>query len=183
MRIATRFDIRKPSAAGWAVALVLLAMAVAGCAGKGQTVQLMPEVSEPMTCREALETDTHGIPDDQFFHILNSSESGDWLATCWTPLVIKALEEGREIPMAHLTRAIHRFNRRETKRAFNLAAFQYFSRVAKGEVAYGKAQKALLAEYVHLSIRDARHKNDAALKQAMVACSRLDTEMYNKFFN
>lgn len=182
MRIATRFDIRMPAKAGWAAALVLV-IGLAGCAGKEQSVQLMPEVSEPMACSEALETDTHGIPDDQFFRILNSSESGDWLETCWTPLVIKALEEGREIPMAHLTRAIHRFNRRETKHAFNLAAFQYFSRMSKGEIAYGNAQKALLAEYVHLAIREARHKNDTALKQAMVVCSRLDTEMYDKFFN
>ena len=127
------FNARKPVPV--LIFALITALVLAGCTGKGQTVQLMPEAEAPMTCSEALETDTHGIPDDQFFHILNRSEGGDWLATCWTPLVTKALEEGREIPMSHLTRAIHRFNRRETKQAFNLAAFQYFSRMAKGRSA------------------------------------------------
>ncbi|MCG8683753.1 MAG: hypothetical protein MI892_02690 [Desulfobacterales bacterium] len=160
-----------------------LILSLSGCSGKGQTVQLLPETREPITCEQALTMDTRQIPDDDFYHILDNSQSGDWLDTCWKPLVIKALEESRDIPMTHLSRAIHRFNRRDTIHAFNLAAFQYFSRIAKGEETYGDPQKALLSQYLHLAIREADHKNDANLKKAMLVASRLDPDMYNKFFN
>ncbi len=163
---------------------IIFGLVLGGCTtGKQQSVALMPEAREAITCDLALNMDTRQIPDDDFHHILNNSQKGDWLDACWKPLMVKALKEDRDIPMTHLSRAIHRFNNQETKEAFNMAAFQYFSKIVKGEATYGDAQQELLSQYLHLAILDAQHKNDKNLKKAMLVSSRLDPEMYDKFFN
>ncbi len=167
-----------------AVGGIFLGIILGGCTtGKQQTVALMPEARGAISCDTALNMDTRQIPEDNFHHILNNSQKGDWLGSCWKPLMIKALQEDRDIPMTHLSRAIHRFNTQETKDTFNLAAFQYFSKIVKGEGEYGDAQQQLLTQYLHLAIRDAEHKNDLNLKKAMLVSSRLDPEIYDKFFN
>ncbi len=167
-----------------AVGGIIFGIVLSGCTtGKRQSVELMPEAREAVTCDIALNMDTRQIPDDDLHHILTNSQKGDWLDSCWKPLMVKALNEDRDIPMTHLSRAIHRFNTQETKQAFNQAAFQYFSKIVKGEGEYGDVQQQLLTQYLHLAIRDAQHKNDLNLKKAMLVSSRLDPEIYDKFFN
>ena len=156
---------------------------LAGCSAKKESVPLMAESREELTCTRALNMDTRQIPDDEFFRILDNSQKGDWLDTCWKPLMVKALSEDRDIPIKHLGRAVHRFNTQETKDAFYMAAFQYFSKIVRGEGEYGSPQKQLLTQYLHLAIRDAGHKNDLNLKKAMLVSARLDPEIYDRFFN
>ena len=158
-----------------------------GCTATKNSVPLLGDPQEntveALSCADALNMDTRQIPDDEFFRILNNSQTGDWLDTCWKPLMVKALSEDRDIPMKHLGRAVHRFNTQETKEAFYMASFQYFSKIVKGEGEYGSPQKQLLTQYLHLAIRDARHKNDINLKKAMLVSARLDPDVYDRFFN
>lgn len=163
---------------------IIVALAVvSGCVGKKKPVPLLPAPPPRLTCNQAVFMDVREIPDADFAEILDQAETGDDFETCWKGLMVQALEADRDIPMRHLARAVHFFNRQDTKPAFYLAAFQYFSKIVKGQGAYTDPQQQLLVQYLHLAIRDARTKNDRTLKKAMLVCSRLDPDMYDKFFN
>jgi len=100
---------------------IFLFFAAQGCVAKKETITLMPGIKEPMACSDMLLMDTGPIPYNDFVLALDSSYSGYGFDTCWKPLMKKAFKEGRVIPTKHLARAVHVFNRNDSKDEFSAA--------------------------------------------------------------
>ncbi|MCG8619866.1 MAG: hypothetical protein MI802_26910, partial [Desulfobacterales bacterium] len=53
-----------------------------GCTATKNSIPLLGDPQEntveALSCADALNTDTRQIPDDEFFRILNNSQTGDW---------------------------------------------------------------------------------------------------------
>lgn len=153
-----------------------------GCLAKKETVKLLPAIEEPIACSEMLHMDTAAIPADDFALALNRSYSGIGFDDCWKPLMEKALKDGRQIPINHLAKAIHVFNRNDSRDQFSLAVYIYFKEIIKGNRVYKDTDKKLLAEYLSFIINNAKSRQDEELEKARLICSRLDPELYGKFF-
>ncbi|MDA3789749.1 MAG: hypothetical protein PF503_14795 [Desulfobacula sp.] len=153
-----------------------------GCVAKKDIVELMPEIKEPVACRDMLFMDTASIPDDDFMYVLDHSYENSEFHECWKPLMKKAIQEGRGIPMKHLARAVHVFNRNDSKDEFSLVVYLYFKEIINGNGSYRGKDKKLLAEYLSFTISNSQSKQDKSLEKAKLVCSRLDPGLYGKFF-
>ncbi len=166
----------------WIISLLFLLFAVQGCIAKKETVTFLPEIEEPIACSEMLSMDVGSIPSDDFGRALNRSHSGAEFDRCWKPLMERALKAGRHIPIKHLARAVHVFNRNDSQDQFSLAVYMYFKEIIKGNGVYKEVDKKLLEGYLRFIINNAKSKQDEKLKKARLICSRLDSELYGKFF-
>lgn len=153
-----------------------------GCIGSQPTVELLETPKEPLTCRQILSMASEEVPDDDFILALERSKSGEQFESCWKPLMEKSLGENRAVPMNHLARAVHTFNKNETKGVFSEAVYQYLKGVLNGKRTYRAAQQKLMVEYLRFAIKEARSKHDSQLEKARLVCSRLDPDLYEKFF-
>jgi len=153
-----------------------------GCVAKKETVKLFPEIQGPIACSDMLLMETTSIPYDDFALVLDSSYSSIEFDGCWKPLMKKALEEGRPIPMKHLAKAVNVFNRNDSKDTFSLAVYMYFKEIINGNGSYRDKEKKLLVQYLSFAINNAQSKQDEKLEKAKLVCSRLDPVLYGKLF-
>ena len=157
-----------------------------GCLGEKEiapSIAPVPEIAKTIaSCSDMILMNTLSIPDRDFSMRLDNSVSGSALYECWQPLMKKALEDGRKIPMKHLARAVHVFNRNDSKEEFSLAVYMYFTEIIRGNGTYRDNDRKLLAQYLSFSINNASSKHDANLEKAKLICSRLDPALYRKFF-
>jgi hypothetical protein len=153
-----------------------------GCVAKKETITLMPGIKEPVACSDMLLMNTGSIPYNNFILALDNSYSGYGFDTCWKPLMKKALKDGRNIPAKHLARAVHVFNRNDSKDEFSAAVYLYFKAIINGNDSYGDKERKLLAQYLSFTINNAGSKQDERLEKAKLVCSRLDPELYGKYF-
>jgi hypothetical protein len=159
------------------------ALAATGCMRqKTAAVSVMDPILEFVECDQAMAMDLQGVSDDNLYALLNHSWDQGPVDECWEKLMAVALKQGRDVPGSHLANAVHVFNRHETRELFHLAAFAYFTRLVKGEGMYAGAQQQLLARYMSVTISQAQSREDPDLTRAMVVCSRLDPDMYQRFF-
>ncbi len=165
-----------------ALFLGLLLFIAHGCMGKKQTVELMPPIKEPVACSNMLLMDTASIPYNDFILTLDNSVAGSGFYECWKPLMKKALKGGKHIPINHLAKAVHVFNRNDSKDEFSLAVYLYFKEIINGNGEYRDKEKKLLKQYLSFAIKNAQSKQDKKLERAKLVCSRLDPELYGKFF-
>ena len=159
------------------------ALAAAGCMGQ-KTAALPLLAPDPMfvECDQALAMDLEGVPDDNLYALLDHSWDQGRMDGCWEKLMDEVLKQGRNVPGRHLANAVHVFNRHQTLEMFHRAAFAYFTRLVKGEGVYAGPQQQLLARYMSVIISQAQSREDPDLTRAMVVCSRLDPDMYKRFF-
>jgi len=159
------------------------AVGTVGCMGQktGAVPLLAPEPAF-VECDQALAMDLQGVSDDNLYSLLDHSWDQGRMDGCWEKLMDVALKQGRALPGRHLANAVHVFNRHETKEMFHRAAFAYFTRLVKGEGVYAGPQQQLLARYMSVTISQAESTEDPDLSRAMVVCSRLDPDMYHRFF-
>ncbi|MCP3872064.1 MAG: hypothetical protein GY699_02775 [Desulfobacteraceae bacterium] len=162
--------------------LGLIVVITQGCLGKNETVELMPGPGTPVDCEEMLLMSTRSIPDDDFSQALDRSYYGTGFGTCWKPLMRSALKENRRIPKRHLAKAIHVFNRNDSKAEFSSAVDMYFKEIINGNGSYQKNEKKLMVQYLSFVINDAQSKRDKRLAKAKIVCSRLDPDLYSKVF-
>ena len=153
-----------------------------GCLGKKERVELMPQIEEPVACSDMLLMDADSMPYNDLILALDNSVAGSGFYDCWKPLMKKALNNGRHIPIGHLARAVHVFNRNDSKNEFSLAAYLYFKEIINGNGSYRDKEKELLVQYLSFTINNARSQQDKNLEKAKLVCSRLDPELYGKFF-
>lgn len=165
-----------------ALFLGLLLFIAQGCMGKKQTVKLMPPIKDPLSCKEILLMDAASVPYNDFILALDNSVSGSLIYECWKPLMKKALKDGRQIPVNHLAKAVHVFNRNDSKDEFSLAVYLYFKEIINGKESYRDKDKNLMKQYLSFTINNAQSKHDKNLEKAKLVCSRLDPELYGKFF-
>lgn len=160
---------------------IFIFLTTQGCMGSKKTVELLP-VDEPLTCGEMLSMEPSDIPDHDFNHALNTTFTGPAFQTCWKPLMKQALGSGRKIPKYQLARAIHIFNRNDSKHLFSAAVFLYFREILDDNGMYGERERKLMVAYLSFAIQNANSKKDQNLETARLICSRLDPELYNKYF-
>lgn len=153
-----------------------------GCLGKKERVELMPQIEEPVACSDMLLMDADSIPYNDFILALDNSVEGSKFYECWKPLMKKALKDGRHIPVNHLAKAVHVFNRNDSKDEFSLVVYLYFKEIINGNGSYRDKEKKLLVQYLSFTINNAKSQQDKNLKKAKLVCSRLDPELYGKFF-
>jgi len=165
-----------------AIFLGLLLFITQGCVGKKETVELMPQIEEPVACQDMLLMDTASIPYNDLILALDNSVKDSEFHDCWIPLMKKALKDSRHIPVNHLARAVHVFNRNDSKDEFSLAVYLYFKEIINGNGSYQEKEKKLLKQYLSFTINNAHSKQDKRLEKAKLVCSRLDPELYGKFF-
>jgi len=159
------------------------ALAAAGCIGqKTAALPLLEPDPVFVECDQALAMDRQGVSDGNVYALLDHSWDQGRMDGCWEKLMDEVLKQGRNVPGRHLANAVHVFNRHQTLEMFHRAAFAYFTRLVKGEGVYGSAQQQLLARYMRVTIHQAQSKEDPDLARAMVVCSRLDPDMYHRFF-
>lgn len=162
--------------------LGLVLVIAQGCVGKNERVELMPEIEEPVGCSDMLLMDAASIPYNDFILALDNSVEGSGFYDCWKPLMKKALKDGMHIPVNHLAKAVHVFNRNDSKDEFSLAVYLYFKEIINGKGSYHDKQRKLLAQYLSFTINNAQSKQNKNLEKAKLVCSRLDPELYRKFF-
>lgn len=165
-----------------ALFLGLLLFVVQGCLGKKERVELMPQIEDPVACSDMLLMDADSIPYNDFILALDNSVEGSKFYDCWKPLMEKALKDGRQIPVSHLAKAVHVFNRNDSKDEFSLVVYLYFKEIINGNGSYQEKEKKLLKQYLSFTINNAHSKQDKKLEKAKLICSRLDPELYGKFF-
>lgn len=161
---------------------LFLLVATVGCVGKKKTVKIIPAPEGPKECSQILVMTLFDIPDDSFHFVLDKAYQTNDLEYCWKPLIKKAIKEDKPIPMDHLAKAVHIFNRNDNKSHFSDVVYLFFKGVINGERAYGEIEKKLLAEYLSFSIQNAGSRQNPALEKAKLVCARLDPELYGKFF-
>jgi hypothetical protein len=162
--------------------LGLLLFIAQGCLGKKERVELMPQIEEPVACSDMLLMDADSMPYNDLILALNNSVAGSGFYDCWKPLMKKALKNGRHIPIDHLARAVHVFNRNDSKDEFSLVVYLYFKEIINGNGLYQDKEKKLLKQYLSFTINNAKSQQDSNLEKAKLVCSRLDPELYGKFF-
>ena len=170
----------------WILGCMFFFIAAQGCVANKDVVELMPSIKQPVACRDMLLMDTDLIPHDDLIlaldHSFSGLGSGSEFDECWKPLMKKAIQGGRDIPMKHLARAVHVFNKNDSKDAFFIAVYLYFKEIINGRGYYGSREKKLLAEYLSFIINNSQSKQDKSLEKAKLVCARLDPGLYGKFF-
>lgn len=162
--------------------VLVVLLALQGCVGSKTTVEMMPAPESAPVCSEILTGGLEGVSDHDLAQALDSASGGMEMDRCWKPVMKRALMQNREIPMRHLAKAVHVFNRNGTREYFSAAVYQYLRGVVNGKGVYRAAEQHLLEEYLRFSIKNARTRHDPALEKARLVCSRLDPQMYDRFF-
>lgn len=164
------------------IIILFLLAATVGCVGKKKTVKIIPAPEVPKECSQILVMSLFDIPDDSFHSALDKGYQTNDLEYCWKPLIKKAIKAKKPIPMRHLSKAVHIFNRNDSKSHFSDVVYLFFKGIINGDRAYGKIEKKLLAEYLSFSIQNAGSRQDPDLEKAKLICAKLDPELYGKFF-
>ena len=170
--------IRKTITNGLLITLLLLAAGVSGCATHHHT----SVVSPAPTCEEALVNGLNKLSDDELAMLLDDSLAESRKSECWIPIMEACLSEHRAVPHRHLAEAVDVFNKRRYEPLFHKAVYRYLSDVAKGNAAYGPADRLLLETYCSFLINSAGSADDQNLRQAQMLCRRLDRNLYVRFF-
>jgi len=159
---------------------VILSM-TQGCLTKSPKLRIVEMSEAPLTCRRVLAMGPGSASEGQLVQVLDRAwRMGE--NDCWQNLMAALLKSDREIPVPHLARAVHRFNKNRTRDLFSKATFRYLEGFVLNRHDYGVPQKHLLQAYAGFEIRRAGSKDDPALKQARLLCSRLDPDLYEKMF-
>ena len=161
--------------------LAVLLFMTQGCLGKKETVKLMSAPENRVSCNQALSMGLDGISNNDLGVILDR-ELLENDQSCWKQLVLKSLDQDRNIPMLHIARAVHAFNTNKSENEFSLATHMYFLEIVRGGRAYQKQDQDLMKAYMSFEIKRAKTKNDNRLKRAKLICKRLDNDLYRKFF-
>lgn len=165
-----------------AVSTLVMFVLIQGCVAKKETVELMPLEDDPVTCNEMLSMDQPSVSHHDMILALDNSLSGSTFDTCWKPLMRMAVEQQWDIPLRHLGKAVHVFNRNDSKEVFFSSVYLYLKGVLNGKGQYRVKEKRLLAEYLSVTIAGAQSRQDRQLEKAKLICSRLDPKLYEKFF-
>ncbi len=165
----------RPTAWGLGLCLGLMLL---GCAGGKKAVVVAPSP----TCEEVVARGIGGYSDRELKSILDDAAENERWEACWLPVMEACLDERREIPQAHLSRAVHMFNKRRFEARFHQAVYRHLSNAARGEARYGEEDRVLLKSYCSFVIQEAETKRDERLAQAELLCRRLDPELYTRLF-
>ena len=150
-----------------------------GCAvNKSPVVDLTPP-----PCEDALAAATESVTDAELAVVLEDAVFKNEMDACWKPLMMKSLRENRKIPLEHLELGIKAFNEKQYINIYHMVIVQYFGSVINGEKTYEAKDKLLLETYTRFVIQSADAANDKKLLDAKYLCKRLDTDLFNKFFN
>jgi hypothetical protein len=151
----------------------------AGCSGTQKVVVQAPEPS----CESALAGKLQDYSDSELAALLDQALAEERIEKCWTPLMEIALKKQRGIPQRHLAHAVHAFNKRSHQDQFHLAVSRYLTFIARGKASYRESDRRLLEAYCRFLIHHSSSRSDRRLTQAMLLCSRLDPDLYRKYFN
>jgi len=170
-------NLKKTIPINLAVVLILTATFF-GCTGLRKAAVIMPQP----TCAEAVGSGIRNTSDNDLTALLDESQGEDRRDSCWVPLVKLGLDDKRDIPRAHLAKAIKVFNKREHEAYFHKAVYRYFADLSKNRSGFRPEDRRLLQAYSSYLINSVRSQEDPNLKQAKLLCKRLDRNLYAKLF-
>ena len=153
-----------------------------GCSLITQTKEQPPRLS----CEEQLRQSISGLTPGEIASLLDEARDADRIDTCWTPLIIRCLESGVEIPPRHVKLAVKSFNQYQYTGHFHKAVARYFHNMiftnGGRRVEYGKNDKEFLTAYIRYNLSNCASKDCQPLRVSQQVCQRLDPDLYRKFF-
>ena len=164
-----------------AIAVIFLIPLIGGCRSAPESLR-----SDKITCEEQLRQSVTDLKPWEISSLLDEARERGDIEGCWTPLMKKYLNEGIEIPHSHLKFAVKAFNQIQHKNYFHKAVVRYFNEMVIGDAeeraTYRSQDKAFLTAYIRYNLRNCSSRDCPPLETSKQICSRLDPDLYSKFF-
>lgn len=157
---------------------LVIGILLAGCVSAKKVAVIPPQP----VCSEAAAGDLSDLTDSELIGLLDGAVDGSGLDDCWIPLMQASLDENREIPQAHLVKAVKTFNKRQYEPYFHKALYRYFKAITDNPGVYRPEDRKLLETYCSYLINSAESSRDRNLRQAKLLCRKLDGNLYARLF-
>ena len=142
-------------------------------------------MTEPV-CDDLLSGINAELSEYEVCRIFDEATKEGRIETCFMPGVRKCLDMGWSIPHRHVKQALKIFNRAQHREYFNKAFVRYFNAMIfkdnENEVQYRDADRDFLIAYIRAGLKTCENRDCYQLISAKQICSRLDPELYKKFF-
>jgi len=158
--------------------ILCVTVSLLGCTIPNRAAVIRPAPN----CTEALAGGFTDLSDNALSDLLDRASSEAHLDSCWIPLMKKGLDENRDIRPPHLLKAVKVFNKKQHEAHFHKAVYRYLADIAKTPGRYRVEDRRLLESYCSHLIQSAATRGDDHLGHAKLLCSRLDPDLYAKFF-
>ncbi len=148
-----------------------------------------PQPSRPvrLSCEEQLGQSISDLKPMEISMFLDQAQENGTIENCWIPMIKKCLDLRREIPHTHVRSAVKTFNQVQHKEYFHKAVSRYFNdmifSIEDENVRYRKQDRGFLTAYLRYLLRECTSRNCPELTTARQVCSRLDPDLYSKFFD
>jgi len=115
-------------------------------------------------------------------YMLDEAWGSGSVEECWVPMLKYCLDHRITIPHRHAKYAVKRFNRVQYSAYFNKAVARYFNEMVFGTQPYRPQDRELLIAFIRYSLENCASRDCRTLQTAKQVCSRLDADLYGKFF-
>ncbi|RJQ48792.1 MAG: hypothetical protein C4530_24160 [Desulfobacteraceae bacterium] len=157
---------------------LFLAASLLGCTASRKAAVIKPAPN----CTEALAGSFNDLSENELSDLLDQTSSETRLESCWIPLMKKGLDDNRDIPHAHLLKAVKVFNKKQHEVYFHKAVYRYLAGLTQTPNRYRMEDRNLLETYCSYLINSAATSKDERLDHAKVLCRKLDRDLYAGLF-
>jgi hypothetical protein len=138
-------------------------------------------------CDELLAGVTEDPTEENIGQVLDRAAKEGQIETCFIPAVKKCLDMGWDIPHENVKQALKIFNKAQHREYFNKVFVRYYNAMifkdGVKDIQYRDADRDFLIAYIRAGLKDCTSRDCYQLMSARQICSRLDPELYDKFFD